>query len=384
MKSIKKYLLLAFVVENVFAQTPYFSALSFLFYVFLGIGMLFLLDGSLFRKNVVNSCKPLYVLGLVYVAYQFTLGQETISSSTLLYLVAKIATFSIIAVSVTSNWEFYAEKAPRIFSVLILLILLFNIATGNLGDDGSGRMMIGFTNTNTTSSMAAFAFAGFLFFRDKKKRNLYILAMILCFYAVLAGGSRNGFLIFAILFFMWRGVSWNTIIIASASLIIINIVINQINVELVGLERIFGTISGEVASNRDTEREAAMVMIGDKPWTGWGFEAQNVGKAAAISELGSHSGYLETLKFMGYPFGLMWFAVLYICILSLLRFYKSGDMTVRYHLAIVISSLASAFFEGLFVGVHELATNMMFISLAVLTTYKYRQKTIKRKSLRRI
>lgn len=377
MKSIKKYLLLAFVIENVFVQTPYFSAFSFLFYVFLAIGMLFLFEGSLFRKDVFNSCKPLYLLGLVYVAYQFTAGFETISSRTLLYLVAKIATFIIIIVSVTSNWEFYAEKVPKFFSILVLIILLYNVATGNFGVVNE-RQTLGFTNTNTTSSMAAFAFAGFLFFWDSKRRIIYLLAMLLCIYALLAGGSRNGILIFAILFFMWRGASWNTIIIASVLLMFLSVVVGQLGIELAGVERLTGTLTGEVGTNRDSEREAAMVMICEKPWTGWGFEAQNVGQAAAISELGSHSGYLETIKFMGYPFSLLWFTMLYISTLSLLKLYRLKNMSLRYHLAIVLSSIISAFFEGLFVGVHELATNMMFISLAVLTTYNYRLKTIKR------
>lgn len=377
MKSIKKYLLLAFIIENVFAQTPYFSSLSFLFYVFLAFGMIFIFEGTIFRREIIASCMPLFLLGFVYVAYQFTLGLETISLQTQLYLIAKIATFIIIIVSVSSNWEFYATKAPKIFSVLVLLILLFNIATGNF-EAVNDRQLLGFTNSNTTSSMAAFSFAGFLFFRDKKRQILYIMAMLLCFYALLAGGSRNGILIFAILFFMWRGASWNTILIAFVLFTFLGIVVSQFDIELMGLERLTGTLSGEVGTNRDEQREAAWIMIEEKPWTGWGFEAQNVGQAAAISELGSHSGYLETLKFMGYPFGLLWLAVLYISTFSMSKFYKMGNMSIRYHLAIVFSSLASAFFESLFVGVHELATNMMFISLAVLTIYKYRQKVKKK------
>lgn len=377
MKNIKKYLLLAFIIENLLAQTRILGGTSVFFYVFLVAGGYFLLEGSAFKKEVNESCKCLFSLAMVYILYQFTLGFGTISFRTLLYLLAKVTTFIIIAISVTSDWEFYAKKTPQFFSIGVLLVLMYGLLTGQ-NSSVNGRQLIGFTNANTTSTLGAIAFAGFLFFRNRQNSKTYLFAMFLCLYAMLAGGSRNGMLLFAIILFMWRGVSLKSIPVVVGLFAMVIVLTEQFHIELSGIDRLIGTARGEIGANRDVEREAAIMMIRESPWTGWGFEAQNVGRAAMISELGSHSGYLETLKFMGYPFAVIWFLVLFVGVKRCLKLYTHG-VEIRYHLAIVIASIISAFFEGLFVGVHEVGTNLFFVSLAVLTTYEYKQRKINRK-----
>lgn len=372
MKNIKKYLLLAFIIENLLAQTRLLGGTSVFFYIFLVTGGYLLFEGSLFKKDTYESCKCLFLLAGVYILYQFTVGYDTLSSRTLLYLTAKVTTFVIIVISITSNWEFYAKRTPQIFSIGVLIVLIYGLLTGQTNSD-DGRQLIGFTNANTTGTLGAIAFAGFLFFRNRQNSKMYLFAMLFCFYAVLAGGSRNGMLLFAIILFMWRGVSLKSIPVVVGLFAMIIVLTEQFHIELSGIDRLIGTATGEIGANRDVEREAAYVMIGERPWTGWGFEAQNVGRAAMISKLGSHSGYLETLKFMGYPFAVIWFFVLFVGVRRCIKLYTHG-VEIRYHLAIVIASIISAFFEGLFVGVHEVGTNLFFVSLAVLTTYEYKEK----------
>ena len=146
------------------------------------------------------------------------------------------------------------------------------------------------------------------------------------------------------------------------------------SLNLAGVERLESTISGEVGTNRDIERLATQMMIDEKPYTGWGFGAKNVGAAADLSELGSHNGYLETIKFMGYPFSILYFVILFGSVIPMLSYYRCKDMTIRYHLANVLSHFVCALYEGVFVGVHEFSTNIIFYSLAVLTAYSYYQK----------
>jgi O-antigen ligase len=146
------------------------------------------------------------------------------------------------------------------------------------------------------------------------------------------------------------------------------------SIELAGVNRITDTIEGSMGSNREVERAATVMMIEEKPLTGWGFEAPNVGRAAILSEVGSHNGYLETIKFMGYPLGGIFILFLFLSVLTFLPLYKSPDMAVRYHVAIVFSHLVSAVYEGLFVGVHEFSTNIIFYSLAILAVYHYKMK----------
>lgn len=370
MKNIKKYLLLAFIIENLLAQTRLLGGTSVFFYIFLVAGGYFLFEGSLFKKDTYESCKCLFLLAGVYILYQFTVGFETLSSRTLLYLTAKVTTFIIIVISVSSDWEFYAKRTPQIFSIGVLLVLIYGLLTGQ-NNEVNGRQLVGFTNTNTTSSMGAFAFAGFLFFRNRQNSLKYLFAMLLCFYAVLAGGSRKGIMILFIIIVMWKGVSIKLVPLIFVLLLFVELIIGNMGIELSGVERGLATLNGEIGTNRDDERLATMMMISERPWTGWGFEAQNVGRAAIVSELGSHNGYLEMLKFMGYPFTILWFLCLFSYILPMIKYYKSDKMEIRYHLTLVIALTVAAMYEGLYVGVHELSTNMFFISLAVLTCYKY-------------
>ena len=106
-------------------------------------------------------------------------------------------------------------------------------------------------------------------------------------------------------------------------------------------------------------------MIREKPWNGWGFEAQNQGIALEMSELGSHNGYLETLKFMGYPCGGAWLGILVLSILVIFKRYHKLGIARDMFVGIVLAFAVNAYFEGLFVGVHEFATNVFFVCLAV-------------------
>ena len=373
MNAVKKYSLLVFLIENLLAQAPMFGKSSWLFYLMLATGLVLLVSGGYLSNVSYRQCKPLHILAFVYIAYQFTLGFSTLNARTVLYLLAKVTTFVIIGVSIMTDWDFYARKVPVYLSLVVALILLFGI--NSTLDLGSGeRMNLGFGNPNSTSSLSAFALVGVLFFYDRKRPFLYITVGLMALYAMLAGGGRNAILTLAVASLIWTGGSMKKGLAILLMLAALWGATTVLSVELSGVSRIKGTIDGSIGSNRDIEREAAIMMIEEKPITGWGFEAHNTGNAAAVSDLGSHNGYLETIKFMGYPFGGLFFVVLILSSLSFMKYYKSTDLALRYHLAIVLSTLVSALYEGLFVGVHEFSTNMVFYSLAVLSVYNYSVK----------
>lgn len=373
MKFIKKYILLIFLIENLLVQSPIFGMSMLPFYIMMVLGALLIFSKELWSHNTYRECKPLYLLALVYIVYQFTLGFNTLSMQTLVYLMAKISTFIIITVSIANNWDFYAKKAPIYLAMIVVVILVLglNDATDSTITD---RQTLGFGNANTTSSLSTFCLTGVLFLWNRKHRIVYFFIAILAIYSMLAGGSRNAILMLGVSMLVWTGTSVRRMIPAAMALLLVWGTINIFQLDLAGVERLKGTIEGSIGTNRDLEREATLMMIEEKPWTGWGFEAENQGRAATISEMGSHNGYLDTIKFIGYPFALLFFVILFICTFSLLKYAKSKDMVLRYHLAIVLSHMVGAMYEGLFVGVHEFSTNMIFYSLAILTTYDYRMK----------
>ena len=374
MKFLKKYILLIFLIENLLALSPLIGVSQLLFYAMLAIGLFLMAVGGFFRPENFRRCRPLYLLGLVYIFYQFTLGVDTISVSTITYLIAKVATFVIITVSIVDDWNLYARKVPFYLSIFIFFILLMGINNVDTLDT-TDRQVLGFGNTNATSALAALCLATVIFFWNRRYAFFYSIMAIFALYAMLAAGGRNAMMVLAIMLLVWTGMSMKRIRIAGAVLCLVWLIISVLPIHLAGIERLEATISGEAGTNRDIERLATQIMIDEKPYTGWGFGAENVGEAAQLTELGSHNGYLDTIKFMGYPFGGLWILVLVCSVLPLIKYIKSSDRIIRYHLAIVLSTLASAFFEAWFVGVHQVYTNIFFCSLAILTSYKVMQES---------
>lgn len=374
MKSLKKYILLIFLLENTIVSSK-FGGIQWPFYAMLAIGSLMLFSKEMWKKQSFSECFPLYLWSVMYIVYQFTIGLDTLCTHSLFYLVAKVITFIIITVSVVSNWEFNTYKVPLFIAVTISAVLLFGVSeTVNL--NAGDRLRLGFGNENLTGSLSAICFAIIIFFWDKRRAWIFLLMGVIALYSMLASGSRNALLYLAIMILIWTRLSFKRIIPVAIIMLGLMATVSYLPIHLSGIDRAKATIEGTEDSSRNIEREATIVMIKEKPLEGWGFDAENTGHAAQISELGSHNGYLDTIKFMGYPFAIMWFLVLLIAVLPLLKYIRSGDNAIRFHLAIVLSTMATAFFEGWFTGVHQINTNIMFYSLAILTTYRSRSNYI--------
>ena len=365
MEKLKKYLLYLFLLENVAAQTSLMGGFSgYFFYAFLLLGAIFMLQGDLWKHKMMSTYWPLYVMGTIYVLYEFTFGYNTISTQTLVYLVAKLTTFAIIIMSIDNNFEFYERKMLYKLSVFICLFVLYGMATGNMGGGGSSRLLVGFGNSNSTSGMGAFVLGTMLFTTKKWNIKSFLITGI-GLYAVLAGGSRAGIMIVAILMFIRYGFSVKFVSVIALIVLAAIYILPTIGLETVGVERFLRTVDGTEGSNRDIERVACWMMISERPWTGWGFEAQNQGAALMLSELGSHNGYLETLKFMGYLCGGAWISILLLSIIVIIKRYHKLGIARDMFIGLVLAFALNAYFEGLFVGVHEFATNMFFVCLAV-------------------
>lgn len=372
MEFIKKYLLFAFLLENIIVQTRLLSWLSeYLFIPFLAIGAFFVLSGSIFRGDKLKKFGWMYALMVVYIVYEFFIGVDYINQKTIQYLIAKITTFAIIIEGVAANEAFYRGKAVWWLAFTMGAFLLIGGASGQITDN-SGRILAGYTNTNTTGSMGAITVGMLLFYMRGKKWSAISILILLCgIYGVLAGASRAGFMVLFILIFLRYGVNAKTVGMVGFVIIFGLFILPAVGIETPGIQRLINTYEGVEGTNRDEVRKAAEWMIAQRPWTGWGFEAENQGYAAILTQLGSHNGYFEIIKQMGYPMTIIYFLIIIYTIIAYWKQFRRHKLPMDIFFALVIADMIRANYESLFVGVHEYSTNLLFLALAVMSTRTY-------------
>lgn len=374
MKTLYKYLLLAFLIENIMTQTYLLGFMSeYLFYPFLFLGLLAFANPFLWRAQNISRFSCIYILMAIYIIYEFTIGSTYISERNLIYLVSKIATFGIIISGITYGETFYKEKGVIILVACMAFFLCYGIISGdNAVISGTGRIRAGYTNENTTGTMGALTVGMLLFYmRDRKWNALYGLFLIIGCYGVFAGASRAGFLMLFLMIILRFGLNVKTalfiIIVGSVGVYLLP----SFGLETVGLQRMIDTYNGVEGSNREPERLAAEWMIAQKPWVGWGFEVRNVGFALSLSKLGSHNGYLEIIKQMGIPFAVLYFLTIAVTLLRSWLAKNKHHESMNVYLALALMLLVKANYESLFVGVHEYGTNVFFTALGMASAHLY-------------
>lgn len=374
MKTLYKYLLLAFLIENIMTQTYLLGFMSeYLFYPFLFLGLLAFANPFLWRAQNISRFSCIYILMAIYIIYEFTIGSTYISERNLIYLVSKIATFGIIISGITYGETFYKEKGVIILVACMAFFLCYGIISGdNAVISGTGRIRAGYTNENTTGTMGALTVGMLLFYmRDRKWNALYGLFLIVGCYGVFAGASRAGFLMLFLMIILRFGLNVKTalfiIIVGSVGVYLLP----SFGLETVGLQRMIDTYNGVEGSNREPERLAAEWMIAQKPWVGWGFEVRNVGFALSLSKLSSHNGYLEIIKQMGIPFAVLYFLTIAVTLLRCWLAKNKHHESMNVYLALALMLLVKANYESLFVGVHEYGTNVLFTALGMASAHLY-------------
>ena len=376
MNKLKKYLLLVFLMENVAVQTTLFSGLTdIVFYGFLFIGLVLMLTGNIISYRVRHKFGWMFVLLFIYIIYEFFVGFEYISQKTILYTVAKVCTFSIIMTSIDEDEEFYRTNGVKILVFVIAGFLLYGLLSGTGMSSEEDRIRVGMTNSNTTGSMGAIIVGVVVFLTKKEKWSVpYYFLLLIGLVGILLSGSRAGLLMVSILVFFRYGVNIKTIGMFLLLLITAEIVLPFLGHSSILFDRVFGTLEGSVSLDRDDQRDAAIWMIQQKPWSGWGYMAENQGYAAAISQYKAHNGYLQTFVYMGLPMGFLWFLIVGFTILKYIRFMRKKRVGMDLFLALVLMLLVKSMYESLFVGVHEFETNLFFVALAIMTARMYSYK----------
>lgn len=370
MAFLKKYMLLLFLTANATAEYILFMSISkYMFYGVLALSIPFVLSKNVLSWEALKKCPAIYALSSVLIVYQFSLGFVGATSESWLYLVAKLATFGVMVLCIGEDFIFYFKKFVLKFSYVILALIILGWFVNSHGL--SDRMYtFGYINRNVACTLASIGFAGFLFGKEHHSK-FDLLGMSILFITILIGGSRNALAMSLIFMAIRYGMSFRLVFVMSVLGIVIVYLLPDMGISIDAFTRLTDTVSGELATDREVQRQGAMMMIEAKPWTGWGLGAKISGEALEVSHYGAHNGYLTFLMYMGYIFGGGFLTIIAVAVIKRLKLYKLHDNYYNYHLAVIASVLFAANQEDYLVGVNQIATNMFFLSFVVTGFYLY-------------
>ncbi|MDO4818821.1 MAG: hypothetical protein Q3994_00385 [Prevotella sp.] len=373
MQKIKGYLLAVFLIENLMVQAPILHGIAnIFFYIFLSIGFLCAFDPKNWSRESKAKFGWIFSLMMIYIIYEFIVGREFITQQTFLYLIAKISTFFIIMTSLNYHFDFYESRIMLYLLGIIALITLYGILSGGTANMNDARVKLGFSNPNSTGAFGAIISGIILFYSKSHKLDWKcFLILFIGVFAILASGSRAAVLMLFILIIFRYGVGYKVVVAGLCFLLFAVVILPNLGLETVGVDRLLNTINGVEGVGRDKQREAAIWMIQQRPWTGWGFNVQNQGYALQLTLMGSHNGYLETFKYMGLPIGIIWFLIIVIATIKYWRSKVIYHIEMDFYFTILIALYVKSMYEGLFTGVHEFETNLFFVALAILSSRNY-------------
>lgn len=365
---ITKYWAFLYLLGNIFAQYISFGFLAQpAFYVLIAIGVVLLMKNIsvLSEDDMFRSHLFIYVFSFALILYQFTFGLPYLNMKSITYLIAKVVCNFVFIISITKNAEFYERKFYLYLPILAVCLIGFGRFTGSV-DVITHRQTFGFGNSNSMCSIAAMS-SGCIFMQNERLNKWHWVAIAICVYGVLMGGSRTSMVILIFGFLFKYGLKFRTLFIVIAMFMSISL-LDNIGVKFPGIDRLTSTIeSGDYVDDRRVERKATIMMIEENPIVGNGLYADNTGAAREVSQLGSHNGYLDLLKFMGIIFGGLSIVILFVHTFKIIKqFYPSQNLYVRTHLFVVISVLAMAMYEAYIWGVNQMTTSFLFVSLAFL------------------
>lgn len=370
-----KYLLLAFLIENLCTSTTMlYKYTTPVFYALLAIGVvMFLMPGN---WNSESRGKFRWAMGLsfIYAFHCFAVGLEYLNQENLIYLGAKVSTFFIIIYSLNADFDFYETKALNIFAIIASLFLIYGLvfAPGDVVFDGEQRSAFGFVNSNTMSGVGLVIFGAFLCeYKNKKWDKIPLALCCLAAFGILASGSRAGIVAAGLIYISQYGLKAKSLIIVIVAAIVAIVILPMMDIELAGIERMKETVSGELGNNRIDERAATIMMIEERPLTGWGLAAKIQGKAADLTMMGSHNSFLDLAKTMGIPLAIVWVIIVLKVIVKYWFAYRRGQVPMDFYAAYALCTMFRGAYEAMFAGVHEINTNFFFLSLAILSTRLY-------------
>lgn len=380
METCIKYLLPLFALSNIMAVYRVLTPVSdYFFYgsLIIGLCICILNLGIFFKTESLSKYKIFYIyIGILWI-YQLVFGHNFIYPKTWTYLIAKTVMLAMTMVCIERSPKFYLTKFYPIIIYASVACIIFGFFKNPFSLDG--RFTFGFGNPNALAGLASICFCYLLIVRYTSINYLFKIGILILFiFAVLCGGSRAGLAMLIIgLLYRYR-LSLKTVIVACLVWLIFMVILPKNNINFIGIERLSETLESEnMEEDRELEREATLQMIESSPIEGNGIYCEQSYEAQSISELGSHNGYLDIIKWFGYPFGITLIAsFIIIALIYTKSFIFSKNFNLRAHLIVVIGTLLMSNYEGLIWGVNEINNTLFFVSFAVLGYYNYEIKRL--------
>lgn len=376
MDKIIKIWPLIFLIGNIGEQTfmfMHYASIIFYGMLALSIPLLLLNKDVITSSDCISSFRFMYIFISILLIYQFTFGLIVYNDRSWVYLLSKTISTAIIIISCYLCPEFNTKTLLIVFTYIIVAFTLighfvFNISYNN-------RATLGFLNPNSMGMLAALAFGILLivFNFESRHRWINVFCMIELLISVLQSGSRNALGIIILAFLFRFGCNLKYLLGIAISFIILISVANELGFETSAFDRFVNTIENkDISEGRENERKAAFVMIKENPITGSGLYATQSEESLKISQYGSHNGYLDFIKMLGIPLGV----VLIVCLIyySLRSIYLCryiSDHFVWANCFIVLSVCIASVNEAYMWGVNQPVTTLFFIALATIESKAY-------------
>lgn len=375
MSLLRKHLLLLFLIANATAEyIALMSVSDILFYAMLGISALVVTTSNGFSGTYRNQCKEIYVLIGIYIIAQM-LQMDVYTTPKMLYTLCKVLVLCTMVYCVSENFMYYSKDIIIPLSYVIVALVAIGWVHNRYGSGGVdlGYQVFGFANRNAACTLSSIGYAGFLFMREKLKKTDYVCIAILLL-TVLVGGSRNALAMCVLITMVRFGVSGKMMLMGLLLSIVFIYLLPSLGFEFEALNRLEGTLKGTVALDREDQRQAALWMAMQRPWTGWGYNVENIGYAAKLTKFGAHNGYYTSLKNLGFPLGSLLIYTVVWGGIKRLKLYLLKDRVLNFHLAVVVAVLFGAYQEDYLVGVNQITTNVFFWSFTVLGVWMSRNE----------
>lgn len=244
-----KYAPLLYIGVIFLMQLQFFE--STVLYTFLIVSTLLMIPNLMIHPNIyIKKYFSIFLLiNLVNLIYLIFFDHTTES---LMYAIARFATFSIIIISVYHYKYFYIRSFPKLLGYMLLAILVVGAI---VNPPGLGRYEGLFGNPNSLGIIAALYF-GLIYLKENftlKDRIFMTFALLL----VLASGSRNALLGIFLAYFLKGSFSIKgivSLVFGVLLLIAVSSVLTQRSNENTGLERLISSEQeGTMMSGRDME-----------------------------------------------------------------------------------------------------------------------------------
>lgn len=363
-----KFNLIVLICANIASQFRAVSSISkLLFFSSIALGCVSILFcyGEIFSSKLQKTAPLLFSFMGIILLYQLSFGLPTWSVDSWNYVFARCVSIIIVYLAVIHSYNYFAKDFMFYLSIIIAIAIVYGTITDHTM--AGSRMYLGFGNPNSTSAIATVGFAGFLY-SHKRNKLLVIMGLIISLWGILAGGSRTMTAITIIAVFLKYKVSYKTIILFVVLFFVAASILPYFGFNSIGIDRIINVVeSKNFVGSREEVRKATIMMINENPVLGWGFKSGIQGGAVRITNMGSHNGYLDLIKSMGYPFAVLLFILMAKDLVKIRRFFFSKISYVQYHVFVVIAVLLGAMYESMLHGVNYLLNTLFFMSITILT-----------------